>query len=98
MKQIHRLLVPAVSFKWKTVADFLEIETDTIEENLKGDPTGCCEEVFRKWLKSEHGVQPKTWSTLITSLREIRQLSAVSEMIELELRGKSIYDLTFATV
>ena len=87
MKQIHKLLVPMVSFKWKTVAEFLEIETDIIEEKLGGDPVGCCEEVFREWLNSDHGVQPKTWSTLITTLREIKQLAVVCKRIELELRG-----------
>ena len=87
MKQIHTLLVPMVSFKWKTVAEFLEIETDKIEEKLGGNPTGCCEEVFREWLNSDHGVGPKTWSTLIKTLREIKQLAVVCKRIELNLKG-----------
>ena len=87
MKQIHKLVIPKVSFKWKTVAEFLELETDTIEEKLGGDPTGCCEQVFREWLKSDHGVQPKVWSTLIKTFREIKPLVIISEKIENELKS-----------
>ena len=87
MKQLHKLVVPKVSFKWRTVAELLELETDAIEEKLGVDPTSCCEEVFREWLKSDRGVQPKIWSTLIKTLREIKPLAVISEKIENELQS-----------
>jgi len=92
MKLLHKIVIPKISFYWKKVADFLEINfsmIDLIQERFKGEPNVCCEEILREWLRSDRGAQPTTtWSTLITSLKEITQLAAVSEEIEQELKSK----------
>jgi len=92
MKLLHKIVIPKISSEWKKVADFLEIEfsiIDIIQENFNGEPSSCCEEILREWLRSDHGVQPKTWSTLITSIKEIKHLAAASEEIKKELTSKS---------
>jgi len=95
MKQMHRLVIPKISIKWKAVAELLEIETDNIEDKWKGDSADCCEEVLRVWINSDHGLQPKTWSTLILAIKEIKQLALVSEEIKKELKSESLYTLLY---
>ena len=29
------------------------------------NPKKCCKDIFKDWLSTDHGVGPKTWSTLI---------------------------------
>jgi len=82
MKQLHHLVIPKVAAKWKMVAEFLELDTsmiNMIEAKCTNDPKACCEEVFRKWLKNDYDQVPKTWFTLITTLKEIEQFKSVAE-------------------
>ena len=86
------MVIPKVSSEWKRVADYLEVEfsmIDVIQERFKSDSKACCEEVLREWLRSDHGVQPKTWSTLIATLRESKELATIAEEIEQELKSKT---------
>ena len=93
MKQLHCYVIPKIASKWKTVAEFLELDTSTInmiEEKCTNDPKTCCEEVFREWLKNNCGLGPKTWSKLTATLKEIEQLKDVAEELyhELKIDGK----------
>lgn len=91
MKRLHQLVIPNVAAEWKTVADYLEFQLPiikTIEEQCRNDPVKCCTELFRQWVSSGYGVGPKTWSTVIKTLKEITQLSAVTKAIEQKLECK----------
>ena len=91
MKHLHQLVIPKVASEWKTVADYLEFKLSLIkiiEEQCRNDPVKCCTELFRQWLSSDDGVGPKTWSTLIIILKEIRLLSAATQEIEENLKCK----------
>ena len=91
MKQLHQLVIPSVAAEWKAVADYLEFTLPMIkiiEEQCRSDPVKCCIELFRQWLSSDYGAGPRTWSTLIKSLKEIKQVSMVTEQIELKLNCK----------
>ena len=91
MKQLHKHLIPKIAAEWRTVAEFLELETNTItdvEERFRNDPIKCCEETFREWLKSDDTVEPKTWSSLMTTLKEIRALNLVIEKISDGLKNE----------
>ena len=82
MKQLHQHVIPNVAAHWRKVAEFLELKIsaiDLIEEKCRGDPTRCCEETLREWLKTDYGVGPKTWSTLIAILKGIARLKGVAE-------------------
>ena len=73
---------------WKTVADFLDYEINTIEaiaEKYRGDPYNCCDGLFRDWISTDRGVTPKTWTTLMTRLKEIGQLAMAISEIEKDL-------------
>ena len=91
MKHLHQLVIPNVAAEWKMVADYLEFTLPLIkiiEERCRNDPVKCCTELFRQWLSSDYGVRPKTWSTLIETLKEITQLSTVTKEIEQKLKCK----------
>ena len=91
MKHLHQLVIPNVAAEWKTVADYLEFTLPLIkiiEEQHRSDPVKCCTELFRQWLSSDYGVGPKTWSTLIAALKEIKQLATVTKEIEQKLNCK----------
>ena len=91
MKDLHQLVIPSVAAEWKIVAYHLEFKLPMIkiiEEQYRNDPVKCCSELFRQWLSSDCGVRPRTWSTLIKTLREIKQLSTVTEEIEGKLNCK----------
>ena len=68
MKLMHRLVIPEVSCRWRTIADYLEYSTakkKEIEKRQCGDPYDCCAELMEDWLTSDRGVGPKTWHKLV---------------------------------
>jgi len=82
MKQLHQHVIPSVAAHWKKVAEFLELKIsaiDLIEEKCKSNPLKCCEEIFREWLKTDCGIGPKIWSTLMASFKGITRLKGVAE-------------------
>ena len=88
MKWMHKIIIPNVSHCWETVADFLEYpipKKKEIIERQRGDPTKCCVELLEDWLSTDNGVKPKTWSKLLSLLKEIRELKNVSLSIEQQL-------------
>jgi len=91
MRQLHKHVIRKIAAYWKTVAEFLELETTTInhlEDRFQDDPAKCCEEAFREWLKSDDAVEPRTWSSLMTTLKEIRALNLVIEEISDEPKNE----------
>ena len=46
-----------------------------------------CEQLFRDWLGSSHGIVPKTWGMLLEKFKEIDELAAATCDIEEELGG-----------
>ena len=100
MKHLHQIVVPKVAAEWRVVAEFLEFKQatiNTIEEKCRSDPVKCCTEVFREWINSDHGVGPKTWSTLIGVLRQITPLTAVTKEIEQNLKCKFYHTQSLTT-
>ena len=88
MKWMHKIVIPNVSYCWKTVADFLEYpipKKREIIERQRDDPTKCCVELLEDWLSTDNGVKPKTWSKLLSLLKEIRELRNISLSIEQQL-------------
>ena len=88
MKWVHKIVIPNISFCWKTVADFLEYtiaKKKEIDERQRGDPTKCCVELLEDWLSTDNGVKPKTWSKLLSLLKEIRDLRNASLSIQEQL-------------
>ena len=88
MRPLLRFVIPRIAFMWRTVADFLDYEINTIEliaEKYNREPQKCCDGLFRDWLTTNNGVKPKTWTTLMTRIREIGQLGMAISEIERDL-------------
>ena len=93
MKLLHSIVIPKISSEWKTVADFLELDLSLIkiiQERCDNDPTACCGEMLREWLMSDSGLQPKTWSTLIKTLKMIKKLASVAKEIDQNLKSMKL--------
>ena len=92
MKDLHKTVFPKIAAEWKIVADFLDYDIPTVNlfaETGKEDPIKCSIELFTDWLTTDNGLAPKTWSTLIETVKEIDQLSGVGEHIEKCLKSKA---------
>ena len=89
MGKINSIVVPRIQADWEDVAWALcyEIPTvKTIKAKCNENPKKCCKELFIDWLSSDHGVGPKTWSTLVEKLKEIEDLAAATNEITNELQ------------
>jgi len=85
MKWMHKIVIPEISYLWKTVADYLGYEMPKkkeIEQKKLGNPTQCCAELLEDWLFTNNGVKPKTWSKFLSVLKEIGDLTRASQKIE----------------
>ena len=89
MKHLNKHVIPKIAADWKQVADSLDFDICTIriiEKKFQNDPLQSCDELMRDWLSTNVGTKPKVWSTLITALKDIRQLTAIVEQIEKDLK------------
>lgn len=89
MRYLNQFNIPKIATYWKKVADSLEFEIQTIEEiekNFHRDLQECCDEMMRRWLSTEVGLKPKLWSTLIKAIKEVSQLTSISETIENDVK------------
>jgi len=88
MFTLIKVVVPRIAPHWEKVAYFLKLELPRIEiirQQHPNDPERSCLKMFEHWLNTDEGVKPKTWNGLLQTLKEIKQLKAVTEQIEQEL-------------
>ena len=88
MRWMRIIVIPEISYCWRTIADYLDYpvaKKREIEEGQHGDPRKCCAELMEDWLTSDRGVKPKTWYTLVSVLKEVDELSAAAKSIEKRL-------------
>ena len=93
MKVLHQVVIPRIAARWSMVADFLEYELEfkeIINLHCHHDPLHCCDYLLRDWLRSNRGVSPKSWSTLIGTLSQIKPLAATVEKIVEDLKQQGI--------
>ena len=89
MKHLHELVIPKIHTHWKKVAACLSYSQDTIQimdekwESI--NTTQCCEDLLRDWLCTDDSVHPHSWETLITILKEVKQLNKTAKQIEKDL-------------
>ena len=89
MRLLHEIVVPRIAAGWSIVADYLKYEVENqqaIKIKCQNDPIKCCVELLEDWLSSDRGVSPKSWSRLIETLKEIKGLTATTEMIIQDLK------------
>jgi len=90
MKHLNKIVIPRIATHWRVVADQLDYEPHMIQviDQRWRDPIQCCQDLMRDWLSSEStdsSVGLKTWNILLSSLKEIRQIAALVEKIEIDL-------------
>ena len=87
MGNINKIVVPRIQAEWEDVAYALSYEISTVNGIKAGseDPKKNCKKLFIDWLSTDHGVAPKTWSTLIEKLKEIEELATATTEIVNEL-------------
>ena len=88
MKWMRKVVIPEVSYCWRTIADYLEYPLamkKEIEERQRHDPRKCCAELMEDWLTSDRGVGPRTWDKLVSVLKEVGELSSSVTTIEQRL-------------
>ena len=84
MHDLNTIVVPKVSAQWEDIAFALQYDIPTVEKisvKCKDDPTKCCKELFKNWLTTDNGAKPKIWQTLMDKLKEIEDLTSVTEDI-----------------
>ena len=88
MADLLDVVIPVIKAEWEDVGHRLRFgihEIDTIDEKHKSDPYKCCRELLKDWLRSNRGVNPKNWCTLINVIGKIPHLTAAKETIIKEL-------------
>ena len=87
MADINKIVIPRIQAEWQDVAYALcykICEVKAIRTDNKNSKK-CCQELFEDWLSTNHGAGPKTWSTLLDKLDEVKDLTAARNEIMSEL-------------
>ena len=89
MWQLNKIVVPLVMAHWEDVAyTSLHYDIPTVEgikTTHNGNPKQCCQELFKDWLSTDHGVRPSTWKNFLEQLKEVSELTASVEKIREQL-------------
>ena len=93
MKDLIIIVIPLLKAEWEDVAFLLNYKThlvNSIKQFYRNDPRKCCRELFIDWLETNHGVSPKTWSTLLNTIAESEDFTKTVEQILEQLEKKLI--------
>ena len=88
MKQLLISVVPRIATEWDKVAHYLEFSISTIKiirRQYRDDPKECCYRLLEEWISTDEGVTPKNWDTLLSTLKQIRELTSICSDIEKDL-------------
>ena len=89
MKQLLTSVVPRIAAEWDIVAHYLEFSfpsIKTIQRQGRDIPKECCYHLLEEWISTDQGVTPKNWTTLLSVLKQIKELTSVCNEIEKELK------------
>jgi len=89
MADINTIVIPRIKAEWEDVAYALRYKiaiVNAIKAQHNENPKKYCRQLFIDWLSTDHGVIPKTWSTLLDKLKEVIDLAAATDEIENELK------------
>ena len=68
LKDLCRCVLPQYAAHWKKIGIFLGIQPgqlEVIQSNNPGDASGCCTDLFIKWLKGKDNV---TWGEIFKAI------------------------------
>ena len=83
MRDLNKIVVPKVSAEWEDIALALDYGISYIKKiSLEHkDPKKCCRALFKDWLETSNGAEPKIWQTLLDKLKEIEEFHAIAKDI-----------------
>ena len=94
MGDLLKFVVPEIQAHWENVAYIAlcyDIQTvNTIRCKHQSNVKKCCQELFKIWLMTAHGVKPKTWSTFIAQPKTVEELTSATEEIENKLKDLNL--------
>ena len=82
MSQLIKVVVPRVTTVGKRLPTVWRLNQTLTKKQHPDEPEDSRIEVFDHWLSSNDGIQPKTWSVPLKTIKEHTQLTASSEEIE----------------
>ena len=90
MRDIIKIVIPKIKAEWRSVGYCLGFEYYIINgiERDNADIRARCEKLIETWLNTSHGCDPKVWKTLINRIKEVEDLIAVTEKIEIDLASQ----------
>ena len=88
MADIIKIVIPRIQAEWEDVAYALHYKIATVKAIKANNDNSkkCCQKLFVDWLSTDHGVGPKTWSTLLEKLKDVEDLAAATNEIKNELK------------
>ena len=90
MGDLLEFVIPQIQAHWEDVAyTALQYDISTVEgihKKHQNDVKKCCQEMFKIWLTTAHGIKPRTWSTLVARLGKVEELMSATEVIENKLK------------
>lgn len=90
MRDLIKIVIPKINVEWKCVAYFMDYDINDVGR-IEKDSSGvkeCCQKLFEDWLSTPKGATPKSWGTLLKCIRDVEELSAAAEKIDIELKAK----------
>ena len=87
MHELNEVVAPKIRDIWERLAYCMRYEPGEVEAFKKDshDSNECCMKLFTNWLISDHGPTPKTYQTLLSHIKKVKDLAAASEAIKKEL-------------
>ena len=91
MYELVEIVAPYVMDKWKRLAYRMRYTPGEVEAFRRDsqDINQCCIKLFSDWITTDHGPVPKTYQTLLSYIKRIKDFAAASVEIERNLmKGK----------
>ena len=87
MWELIKFVIPKIKAHWEHLAICMRYTVGEIDafEKDSHNLEECCEKLFSDWLTTDHGPKHKTYQTLFNHIKQVNNLSEVSEEIEKEL-------------
>ena len=76
LKDLYKHVTPCYAAQWEDIGIYLDIELghlEIIKADHQGDTSGCCKDLWKKWLKLDPN---GTWEKLFTAIDDCTAASS----------------------
>ena len=87
MFELTEIVISKIKAEWESLAYCMRYTPEEVNGFKKdGQNSGeCCKNLLGNWITTGHGPKPKTYQTLLKSIKKINNLAAALEVVEKEL-------------